>query len=51
MLINDQEYLETVRLVKDEILHSQHRAAVSVNHELVMLYYHIGQIINAHKSW
>lgn len=51
MLINDGEYIELVQSIKKEIQQAQYRAAASVNHELILLYYHIGQIINAHKSW
>ena len=51
MLMNNHEYLEIVKTIKDEIKGAQYKAAISVNHELVMLYYNIGQVINAHKSW
>ena len=51
MLMNNHEYLEIVETIKDEIKGAQYKAAISVNHELVMLYYNIGRVINAHKSW
>lgn len=51
MLMNANEYLETVELVKQEICTAQYRAAVQVNCELLRLYHAIGTVINAHKVW
>ena len=51
MLMNDHQYLSIVEDIKAAINESQFRAAVSVNRELVMLYYDIGLIINEHKTW
>lgn len=51
MLMNSNEYLEIVKSIRDEIKVAQYKAAVSVNRELIMLYYNIGQVINEHKSW
>ena len=51
MLINDDKYLSIIETIKNEIGNSQFKAAVSVNRELVLLYYNIGSIINEHKSW
>lgn len=51
MLINNNEYLEIVESIRDEIKEAQYKAAVSVNRELIMLYYNIGRVINEHKSW
>ena len=51
MLINDNQYLSIVKDIKVAINESQFKAAVSVNRELVMLYYNIGLIINEHKTW
>ena len=45
MLINDNEYLDIVETIKLEIKSAQYKAAVSVNRELIMLYYNIGKII------
>lgn len=39
MLINDNEYLDIVETIKLEIKSAQYKAAVSVNRELIMLYY------------
>ena len=51
MLMNANEYLETVELVKQEIRTTQYRATVQVNGELLRLYHAIGTVINAHKVW
>lgn len=51
MLINNNEYLNIIDSVKSEIKNAQYKAAVSVNKELVLLYYNIGKIINEHKTW
>lgn len=51
MLMNNNEYLDLVQLVKQEIRQAQYTAALSVNKELIMLYHDIGKIINEHKSW
>lgn len=51
MLINDKEYLKAVDEVKKEIQLARYKAAFSVNKELILLYYHIGKIINKNKTW
>lgn len=51
MLMNNNDYLKTIYSIKSEIKSAQYRAAVSVNRELIMLYYNIGKIINEHKAW
>lgn len=51
MLMNNNEYLNTIESIKKEIKSAQYKAAVSVNRELIMLYYNIGKIINEHKAW
>lgn len=51
MLLNDNEYLDLVQTVKQEIRKAQYKATLSVNRELIMLYYGIGRLINRHKSW
>ena len=38
-------------MVKQKIKHAQHKATLSVNKELIILYHGIGRLINAHKSW
>ena len=49
--MNNNDYLEIAEAIKSEIKNSQYKAIINVNHELVMLYYNIGRIINEHKSW
>lgn len=51
MLMNSNEYLNTIESIKSEIKSAQYKATLSVNRELIMLYYHIGKIINNHKAW
>ena len=51
MLMNDKEYLSVIQSIKSEIKSAQYKAALSVNRELIMLYYNIGIIINEHKAW
>ena len=51
MLINSNEYLETIEQIKSEIKAAQYKAAVSVNQELILLYHSIGEVINTHKVW
>ena len=50
MLMNSNKYLNIIKSIKSEIKSSQYKAALNVNHELIMLYYNIGKIINEHKS-
>lgn len=49
--MNNTEYLDLVQNVREEIRRAQYKAALSVNKELIMLYYTIGKIINEYKSW
>ena len=51
MLMNTAEYMEIIENIKREIKNAQYRATVHVNAEMIWLYYDIGVIINAHKSW
>lgn len=51
MLMNSNEYLHTIESIKSEIKSAQYKATLSVNRELILLYYHIGKIINSHKAW
>ena len=51
MLMNANEYLETVEQVKQEIRTAQYRATVRVNRELLVLYHSIGEVINDYKTW
>ena len=49
--MNSSEYLSLVESIKQEIRTAQYRAAVHVNADMLLLYYDIGTVINAHKSW
>ena len=49
--MNNNEYIEIIETIKGEIRGAQYKAALSVNRELIMLYYHIGTVINEHKTW
>ena len=51
MLMNNNEYLNLVQTIKQEIQQAQYKATLSVNKELITLYYNIGKIINEHNSW
>ena len=51
MLINNNEYLETIESIKQEIANARYKATAGVNKELIILYYNIGKIINTHKIW
>jgi predicted nuclease of restriction endonuclease-like (RecB) superfamily len=51
MLINDNQYLAVVDDIKSKIKQARFQATLAVNQELVMLYYHIGKIVNEHKAW
>ena len=51
MLMNNNEYLEIVEAIKGKIEGAQYKAAVSINRELILLYYNIGRVINEHKAW
>lgn len=51
MLMNNDDYLNTLDSIKNEIRSAQYRAAVSVNCEMILLYHQIGRVINEHKTW
>ena len=51
MLMNNNDYLTIIESIKSEIYSAQYKAALNVNHEMIILYYNIGKIINQHKSW
>ena len=50
MLMNNKEYFETIESIKNEIKSAQYKAAVSVNRELIMLYYNIGKVPSVDKD-
>jgi predicted nuclease of restriction endonuclease-like (RecB) superfamily len=49
--MDDNEYLKTIEAIKQDIKAAQYKAVLSVNSTLILLYYHIGQVINEYKSW
>ncbi len=49
--MNNNEYLELVQSIKNEIQYTQYKASLSVNRELILLYYNIGKMLNDHKEW
>jgi len=51
MLMNQTDYWATIQEIKAEIKKAQYQATIKVNHELLLLYYYIGQVINRHKVW
>ncbi len=51
MLINSNEYFGIVDTIKNQIKNAQYKATVSLNQELITLYYNIGKVINEHKVW
>ena len=51
MLTNDHEYISIMENIKKEIATAQYKAVLNVNRELILLYYHIGRVINEHKLW
>lgn len=51
MLMNNNEYLQIIETIKGQFKGAQYQAALNVNRELIMLYYHIGKVINEHKTW
>jgi hypothetical protein len=51
MLLNDSDYLKIASTIKSQIKTAQYRAALSVNSELLLLYWNIGHTINDHTEW
>ena len=51
ILLNDKEYIKTLDDIKNRISEAQRNARVSVNKELIMLYWYVGKIINEKSTW
>jgi len=51
MLINENSYLELLDEIKGRITVAQRNAVLSVNSELITLYWNIGKIINEKSVW
>ncbi len=51
MLMNHAEYFKVLETVKAQILSAQHKAALGVNKELILLYWQIGNVIIENSQW
>ena len=51
MLMNNNEYISIADDIKLKIRAAQHRALLSVNDELITLYWNIGKVINEYSTW
>ena len=51
MLMNTKEYLSVFEEIKTRIRSAKRNALLAVNNEMVMLYWNIGNIINAKSKW
>lgn len=51
MLLNDKNYIQTLDDIKARIRTAQRNAVMSVNQELVMLYWSIGKTIDERSVW
>ena len=49
--INEKEYFEDLKLIKETIKSNQNKAMVIVNTSMIINYYEIGVIINQRKTW
>lgn len=49
--INEKEYFEDLKLIKETIKSNQNKAMVVVNTSMIINYYEIGVIINQRKTW
>lgn len=47
----DNSYVEIIESIKQKIKKSQHKALLSANKEMVLLYWSIGKTINEHSDW
>lgn len=51
MLINENDYFQTIQKIKKEIQSSQYKAIKAVNKELILLYWNIGNVILKNSEW
>jgi predicted nuclease of restriction endonuclease-like (RecB) superfamily len=51
MLLNTDEYMKIVNKIKSQIKTAQYRAVLGANHELIVLYWNIGSVINEKSVW
>ena len=47
----DEEQAAFIESVKQEIRTAQHRALRQVNHDMILLYWEIGKMLNAHVAY
>ncbi|MHB1484257.1 MAG: PDDEXK nuclease domain-containing protein [Saccharofermentanales bacterium] len=51
MLFNNNHYIEIMTEIKTKIKEAQFKAALNINHEMIILYWNIGNIINENSIW
>jgi predicted nuclease of restriction endonuclease-like (RecB) superfamily len=51
MLLNNSEYFDILGDIKEKIRNAQYRATLTVNKELITLYYNIGKVVIKNSSW
>ncbi|MDR2704213.1 MAG: DUF1016 N-terminal domain-containing protein [Planctomycetaceae bacterium] len=49
--IDKKSYVKVANKIKAQIKTAQYRAVLTVNQELVRLYWNIGTVINSHAVW
>ena len=47
----EKSYVTIVESIKGQIRSAQHKAILSANKEMLILYWNIGKIINEHSEW
>ena len=47
----EKSYVTIVENIKGQIRSAQHKAILSANKEMLILYWNIGKIINEHSEW
>ncbi|MGL6196917.1 MAG: PDDEXK nuclease domain-containing protein [Thermoguttaceae bacterium] len=51
MLINSDNYFETLEGIKSQIRTAQYKAVLGVNREMIILYWNIGKVIIENSKW
>ena len=51
MLMNNADYMQIIDDIRLKIRMAQHKAVLSANSELILLYWNIGTVINEHSVW
>ncbi len=47
----DKTYITVVESIKNQIRNAKHKAVLSANKEMLILYWNIGKVINEHSEW